>query len=82
MPSRTQATLDPDLDRRAKNRAGALGVSFAEYVRRLITADLDVEQPVGRPMSDLFGAGSSGGSHIARDKDRHLGESLTARREQ
>jgi hypothetical protein len=41
MPSRTQVTLDADLDRRAKARAAELGVSFAEYVRRLIRDDVD-----------------------------------------
>jgi hypothetical protein len=76
MTSRTQLTLDPDLDRRAKQRAAALGISFAEYVRRLIQDDLGAEPPSGS-MTALFGAGASGGSHVAKDKDRYLGEALT-----
>jgi hypothetical protein len=77
MPSRTQVTLDQDLDRRAKSRARSLGISFAEYVRRLIAADLGDDRSKQARISDLFGSGSSGGSHVARDKDRYLGEALT-----
>lgn len=75
MPSRTQVTLDADTDRRAKARAAVLGVSFAEYVRRLINADLGDAEP-RRPLSSLFGAGASGGSHVARHKDQYLGEAV------
>lgn len=79
MPSRTQVTLDQDLDRRAKGRARELGVSFAEYVRRLIARDLDDDEQHRPDINELFGVGSSGGSHVANDKDRYLGEALTTR---
>ena len=77
MTSRTQVTLDQELDRRAKGRAKSLGISFAEYVRQLIAADLGDEEQKGPRISELFGRGSSGGSHVARNKDRYLGEALT-----
>ena len=40
MMSRTQITLEPEMQRRARDRAGQLGISFAEYVRRLLARDL------------------------------------------
>jgi hypothetical protein len=68
MPSRSQITLDAEVDRRAKERATTLGVSFAEYMRRLIKDDLgeDRSEP---SISSLFGAGASGRSNIAEHKD-------------
>jgi hypothetical protein len=40
MNSRTQITMDPELQRRAHAKAAELGLSFAEYVRRLVAHDL------------------------------------------
>jgi hypothetical protein len=75
MPSRTQITLEPELDRRAKEKAGELGISFAEYVRRLIRRDLAVTAP--KPdLRNLIGIGNSGGSDIARYKHQYIGEAL------
>src|SRR5437763_1301146 len=39
MMSRTQITLDRETHRRARKRAADLGISFAEYIRRLIAHD-------------------------------------------
>lgn len=77
MPSRTQVTLDQDLDRQAKARAAELGVSFAEYVRRLIQSDLG-ELPARPSVVDLFGIGDSGGSDVAMHKDEYIAEALEA----
>lgn len=55
----------------ARDRAGQLGISLAEYVRRLVAADLGGEDPAVDP-SVVFDLGSSGGSDIARDKDSML----------
>lgn len=71
MPSRSQITLDPGLDRKAKKRASELGLSFAEYVRRLITLDLADDTTSDR-LAALNGIGDSGGSDIARQKDAYL----------
>jgi predicted DNA-binding protein len=75
MPSRTQITLEPDLDRRAKEKAGEMGISFAEYVRRLIRRDLAGTAP--KPdLRNLVGIGNSGGSDIARYKDEYIAEAI------
>ncbi len=76
--TRTQITLDPEAYRPARRRAGKLGISFAEYVRRLVRKDLG--EPV-RPTVDIsviFDLGDSGGSDIARHKDEYIGEALDA----
>ena len=63
----------------ARAKAAALGVSLAEYVRRLVAADLAEEQP--RPgVEAIFGLGDSGGSDIARNKDAYVGEAVAALR--
>jgi len=79
MVTRTQITLDRELHRRARAKAAELGVSLAEYVRRLVTADLTEERPrVG--VESIFGLGDSGGSDIARHKDEYVGEAVAALR--
>ena len=40
MMARTQITLEPEIQRRARQRASDLGISLAEYLRRLVTRDL------------------------------------------
>ena len=59
-------------------RAFALGLSLAEYIRRLIRADLG-QRPAAADVSAVFGLGNSGGSDIARHKDHYLGEAVEAR---
>ncbi|HEY6254924.1 MAG TPA: hypothetical protein VIY51_03935 [Xanthobacteraceae bacterium] len=68
--------MDPELQRRAQARAAELGISFAEYVRRLIIADL--EEPKQRPdISIIFDLDASGEpTDIARDKDKMIGEAV------
>jgi hypothetical protein len=77
MMARTQISLPADEHRRAKARAAELGISFAEYVRRLVTADLG-----GRPRASdataLCDLGESGGSDVARHKHRYLGDAVEA----
>lgn len=77
MMSRTQISLDAEMLRRARDRARKHGVSLAEYVRRLVTRDL---QKPGAPAdpSALFDLGSSGGSDVAADKDGMVGEAVAA----
>ena len=78
MMSRTQITLEPEIQRRARLRAGELGISLAEYVRRLVARDLGGTQPVANP-AVLFDLGSSGGSDIAKNKDTMIAEASKAR---
>jgi hypothetical protein len=74
MNVRTQITLDPELQRRAHAKAAELGISFAEYMRRLVTQDLGAPKPKA-DISAVFDLGASGEpTDIARDKDRTLGE--------
>jgi hypothetical protein len=74
MTTRTQITMDRELQRRAHAKATELGLSFAEYVRRLVARDLG--EPRRRAdVSVLFDLGASGEpTDIARDKARMLGE--------
>jgi len=52
MMARTQITLDPELHRRARERAAELGISLAEYIRRLVARDL--EPTPKADVSELF----------------------------
>jgi hypothetical protein len=76
MNARTQITLHPEMQRRAQAKAVKLGISFAEYVRRLLADDL------GKPkrkqdISIVFDLGASKEpTDIARDKDQMLGEAV------
>lgn len=73
MASRTQIRLDPELLARAREKAADLGVSLAEYMRRLVQRDL--EQPRARSdLSGIFDLGDSGGSDVARSKDAYIAE--------
>jgi hypothetical protein len=74
MNARTQITIDPELQRRAQAKAAELGISFAEYVRRLVASDLGEPQP--KPdISELFDLGASAEpTDIARDKHKMLDE--------
>ncbi len=77
MNIRTQITIDPELQRLAHARAAELGISFAEYVRRLLAHDLG---PVRRKahistVFDLIDEGPP--THIARDKDQMLAEAVS-----
>ena len=77
MMARTQITLDPEVQRRARERAAHLGISFAEYIRRLVIRDLGESRPPADP-SAVFNLGNSGGSDVARDKAAMIGEALEA----
>lgn len=68
MMARTQITLDVELQKRARKRAAQLGVSLAEYIRRLVRRDLgERSRPVG--VEVVFDLGGSGASDVAADKD-------------
>jgi hypothetical protein len=77
MTSRTQITLEAEIQRRARQRASDLGVSLAEYVRRLVARDLASPQQNVDP-NCIFDLGSSGGSDIAAKKDRMIAEAFRA----
>ncbi len=77
MMVRTQITLDPELHRRARRKAADHGISLAEYVRRLIAGDLGEVSPPADP-AVVFNLGDSGGSDVARDRERLVAEAVEA----
>jgi hypothetical protein len=77
MMARTQITLQPEVQRRARQRAGDLGVSFAEYVRRLVVRDLG-NSPAKADPALVFDLGESRRSDIATDKDAMIAEAFGA----
>jgi hypothetical protein len=79
MMSRTQITLENEVQRRARQRASELGVSLAEYVRRLVARDL-ARPETAIAVDRVFDLGSSGGADIAREKDSMIAEAFHSRR--
>jgi hypothetical protein len=76
MNARTQITLDRETQRRAQAKAAELGISFAEYVRRLVADDLG--EPKRKPdISIIFNLVDEGPpTNIARDKHKMIGEAV------
>jgi hypothetical protein len=78
MNARTQITLDPEMQRRAQAKAADLGISFAEYMRRLVASDLGEPKPKA-DISIIFDLVDEGpATNIARDKDKMVGEAVWA----
>lgn len=76
MNARTQITMDTELQRRAQAKAAELGISFAEYVRRLVADDLGQHKPK-TDISSIFDLVDEGPpTDIARDKDKMIGEAV------
>jgi hypothetical protein len=78
MMTRTQITLEPEMQRRARQRANDLGVSLAEYLRRLVARDLGCPQISG-DVASVFDLGSSDRSDIARNKSAMIAEAFLSR---
>jgi len=76
MMSRSQISLESELERRARKRARDLGVSLAEYIRRLVARDLGSSQPAGVAVEAAFDLGDSGGSDVARNKKAMVADAL------
>ena len=76
MHARTQIKLDPETQRRAHAKAAELGISFAEYVRRLVAEDLG--KPKRKvPISAVFDLGASREpTDVGRDKHTILDEAV------
>lgn len=75
MMVRTQISLTSELHARVRARSAALGVSFAEYIRRLVDRDL-AESPRIMDRSIVFDLGASVGTDIGADKDRMVAEAF------
>ena len=73
MNARTQITLDSETRRRAHAKAAELGISFAEYIRRLVADDLGEPKPK-TDISVVFDLGASAEpTNVARDKHGMIG---------
>ncbi len=76
--ARTQITLQPEFQRRARRRASDLGVSLAEYIRSLVERDLG--HAAQAAPGAVFDLGSSGGSDIAKDKHAMIAQAVVSAR--
>lgn len=72
---RTRITLDRELHARVRARAAGLGVSLAEYIRRVVDREL-ADDPGNVDRSVVFDLGASAGTDVASDKDRMIGLAL------
>jgi len=79
MMAKTQITLGTEMQRRARQRANDLGVSLAEYFRRLVARDL-ARPETATDVDRIFDLGSSGGSDIASQKDSVIAEAFHSTR--
>jgi hypothetical protein len=79
MMVRSQIMLEGETQKRARRRASEMGISFAEYVRRVVERDL-VQSRKRTDVSGIFNLGSSGGSDIARHKQTMIADAFAATR--
>lgn len=79
MMARTQITLDAELQKLARRKAAELGISLAEYVRRLVARDIRGLEKKGDP-SAAFDLGRSEAADIARHKDEMISLAVAERR--
>ena len=77
MMARTQIMLEREIESRARQRARDLGISLAEYVRRLVARDLGGERPAANP-AVVVDLGASDGCDVAANKDAMLAEAFTS----
>ena len=75
---RTQIDLESEQHALVKRKAADLGISMAEYIRRLVERDLG-QTGAGSDISAIFGIGDSGGSDIAVDRKGATAEAIAAR---
>lgn len=71
--------MENEMQRRARRRASELGVSLAEYFRRLVARDL-ARPETGADVNRIFDLGSSGSSDVARDKHAMIAEAVDSSR--
>ena len=74
---RTQISIESELHSRIRVRAAALGISFAEYIRRLVDKDL-AGLPRSVDRSIIFDLGTSEPSDIAAQKDQLIAEAIAS----
>lgn len=58
-------------------KAAAMGISVAEYIRRLVRRDLEDRAVRSAPsVSELFGIGDSGANDVAAQERRYVGDAI------
>jgi hypothetical protein len=72
MNTRKHIKVDPELQRRAHAKAAALGISFAEYVRRLMENDLGLPRQQRRNISGIRYRRRRCADHIAAEIARDV----------
>lgn len=77
MMVRTQIALESELHLSARTRARALGISLAEYLRRLVARDLRRPQQTAQVQA-VFDLGASGQADIATQKRAMIAEAFAA----
>lgn len=77
MMVRTQISIESELRSRIRARTRALGISMAEYFRRLVERDLS-ESPRHADRAAVFNLGASGGTDVGRRKDNMAAEAVRA----
>lgn len=78
MTSRMQITLDATTQVKVRRRAESIGIPVAEYVRRVIAADLG-DGPSKSGVAELFDLGrSSEPTDIATNKRQMIAEAIEA----
>lgn len=75
---RTQIALDSEQHARVKQKAASLGITMAEYIRRLVDNDLAGVEPQASPAA-IIGIGRSGGSDIAGQAKRAVANAVAGR---
>ena len=78
MASRMQITLDAATQIKVRRRAESIGVPVAEYVRRVIAADLG-DDPPRSDVAELFDLGRSAEpTDIAQNKRAMIADAIAA----
>ena len=77
---RTQIDLKSEQHALIKRKAADLGISMAEYIRRLVERDLS-QTGSGSDISAIFGIGDSGGSDVSVDRKGATAEAIADRAE-
>ena len=78
MMVRTQISLNSELHTKVRVRAAALGISIAEYMRRLVDQDLAGTLSRSCDPSIVFDLGTSKGADVASQKDQMIGAATGA----
>lgn len=78
---RTQIALEAEQHALAKQKAASLGITMAEYIRRLVDQDLAGGR-TNADVSAIIGIGRSGGSDIAAEGQAATAEAIAALRDE